>query len=80
MAPSLSGIVASEDGIVEKPALALLQELGWTHVDLRDEVPGPGNPTGRTSYRQVMRRPDVRRWLEEKGLTIATREVRRIAA
>ena len=53
MAPSLSGLVASEDGIVEKPALALLQELGWTHVDLRDEVPGPANPTGRTSFRQV---------------------------
>lgn len=29
MAPGLTGIVASEDGIVEKPALALLQELGW---------------------------------------------------
>jgi type I restriction enzyme R subunit len=29
MAPSLSGLVASEDGIVEQPALALLQELGW---------------------------------------------------
>ncbi len=28
MARGLTGIVASEDGIVEKPALALLQELG----------------------------------------------------
>ena len=28
MAPSLSGLVASEDGIVEQPALALLQEKG----------------------------------------------------
>ncbi|NBW76482.1 MAG: type I restriction endonuclease subunit R [Sphingomonadaceae bacterium] len=52
MAPSLSGMVASEDGIVEKPALVLLQELGWSHLDLRDEVPGPGNPTGRSSFRQ----------------------------
>lgn len=52
MAPSLSGMVASEDGIVEKPALALLQDLGWSHVDLRDEVPGLANPTGRTSFRQ----------------------------
>ena len=53
MAQSLSGLVASEDSIVEKPALALLQELGWTHVDLRDEVLGPANPTGRTSFRQA---------------------------
>jgi len=52
MAQSLTGIVASEDSIVEKPALALFQELGWGHVDLRDEVPGPGNHTGRSSFRQ----------------------------
>ncbi|WP_219892776.1 type I restriction endonuclease subunit R [Aquisediminimonas profunda] len=53
MAPSLTGLVASEDGIVERPALELLQELGWSHVDLFDEAPGPNNPTGRTSFRQV---------------------------
>lgn len=53
MAPSLTGIVASEDGIVEKPALGLLQELGWTHVDLMDEAVGPANATGRTSLRQA---------------------------
>jgi type I restriction enzyme R subunit len=53
MAPSLTGLVASEDGIVEKPALTLLRDLGWTHVDLRDEVLGPANPTGRTSFREI---------------------------
>ncbi|WP_245521786.1 type I restriction endonuclease [Rhizobium leguminosarum] len=53
MAPSLTGIVASEDGIVEKPALALLRELGWQHVDLHGEVPGSANPTGRTSFQQA---------------------------
>lgn len=53
MAISLTGIVASEDGIVEKPALALLQELGWQHVDLHGEQPGPDNPTGRTSFQQA---------------------------
>jgi type I restriction enzyme R subunit len=53
VAPSLTGLVASEDGIVEKPALALLQDLGWQHVDLRDEVPGLENPTGRTSFQQA---------------------------
>lgn len=53
MAVGLTGIVASEGGIVEKPALALLQELGWDHVDLYGEQPGLDNPTGRTSFQQV---------------------------
>lgn len=53
MAISLTGIVASEDGIVEKPALALLQELGWQHVNCQGEQPGPDNPTGRTSFQQA---------------------------
>lgn len=38
MASSLTEIFASEDGIVERPALALLQELGRSHVDVRDEL------------------------------------------
>lgn len=53
MAPSLSGIIASEAGSVEKPALALLAELGWSLADLRDEICGPDNPTGRSSFRQA---------------------------
>lgn len=53
MAPSLTGTIASEDGVVEQPALALLQELGWTHANLMHEQPGPSNPTGRTSFRQT---------------------------
>jgi type I restriction enzyme R subunit len=53
MARGLTGIVASEDGIVEKPALALLRELGWQHVDLHGEQPGPANPTGRTNFQQA---------------------------
>lgn len=51
MAPSLSGMVASEDGIVEQPALKLLQELGWDCVNLFDDVPGPANAYGRMSLR-----------------------------
>ena len=52
MAPSLSGMVASEDGIVEQPALALLQELGWDCVNLYHDVPGPANTYGRTGLRE----------------------------
>lgn len=53
MAPSLTGLVASEDGSVEQPALALLEELGWERLDLYQEQLGPANPTGRTSFRQA---------------------------
>jgi type I restriction enzyme R subunit len=53
MAPSLAGHIASEDASVEQPALALLQQLGWSPLNLMNEVPGPANPTGRTSFKQV---------------------------
>ncbi|MGE0513357.1 MAG: type I restriction endonuclease subunit R [Hyphomicrobiaceae bacterium] len=50
---SLSGALASEVEIVERPALELLQELGWQHQNLLHEEPGPTNPTGRRSRREV---------------------------
>jgi len=50
---SLTGHIATEDGSVEQPALELLAELGWERVNLQAEQPGPGNPTGRTSFRQT---------------------------
>ena len=52
MAPSLSGLVASEDGIVEQPALALMEALGWECVNLYHDQPGPENTYGRTSLRE----------------------------
>ena len=51
---SLSGIITSEGGLVEKPGLDLLEELGWTHVNLMKEEPGPANPTGRLSFREFV--------------------------
>lgn len=53
MAPSLTGIVASEDSAVERPALELLLAMGWRHLNLHDEKPGPANTTGRISFRQT---------------------------
>lgn len=50
--PSLSSEF-SEDGAVEQPALTLLQQLGWLHVNLMEEKAGPDNPTGRTNFHQV---------------------------
>jgi hypothetical protein len=41
MAPSLTGHIASEDASVEQPALALLQEQGWSPPNLMNEAPGP---------------------------------------
>ncbi|WP_126421180.1 type I restriction endonuclease subunit R [Asticcacaulis excentricus] len=52
MPPSLTGMVASENGVVEKPALALLEALGWTAINLMHEIPGATNPTGRTGFHQ----------------------------
>ncbi|RWM77191.1 MAG: type I restriction endonuclease subunit R [Mesorhizobium sp.] len=49
---SLSGAITSELGLVEKPGIDLLAELGWTHQDLMREQPGPTNPTGRLSFRE----------------------------
>ena len=51
---SLSGVITSEDGLVEKPGLDLLVELGWTHGNLMKEEPGPTNPTGRLSFRELV--------------------------
>lgn len=53
MAPSLSGIIAAEGDSVEEPAVDLLKSLGWNHIDLQDEVPGPQSPVGRSSFREV---------------------------
>jgi type I restriction enzyme R subunit len=50
----LSGAIASEKAIVEGPAVELLLSLGWQHADLMQEEPGPENPTGRLSFREIM--------------------------
>jgi len=51
---SLSGVITSEDALVEKPGLDLLVELGWTHGHVFNEEPGPTNPTGRLSFRELV--------------------------
>lgn len=50
---SLSGAITSELGLVERPGLNLLVDLGWTHSSLMKEQPGPTNPTGRLSFREL---------------------------
>jgi len=84
MAPSLSGIVASEDGVVERPALALLKELGWGCVNLFNDTPGPNNVYGRTSLREphlpALLRDALRRLnptLPDEALTLAEDELTR---
>jgi type I restriction enzyme R subunit len=51
---SLSGAITSEGALVEKPGLDLLVDLGWTHADMFKEEPGPSNPTGRLSFRELV--------------------------
>jgi type I restriction enzyme, R subunit len=51
---SLSSVITTEGGLIEKPGLELLVQLGWTHANLMDEEPGPLNPTGRQSFRDLV--------------------------
>jgi type I restriction enzyme, R subunit len=40
--------------LIEKPGLELLEVLGWQHFNLMKEEPGPANPTGRLSFRELV--------------------------
>jgi type I restriction enzyme, R subunit len=51
---SLSGVITSEDGLVERPGLELLEGLGWQHINRMKEELGPKNPTGRLSFRELV--------------------------
>ncbi len=56
----------SEGGLVEKPSLELLAQLGWTVVDAFSETFGPNGTLGRDSRRDVVlthRLRDALRWL-----------------
>ena len=44
----------SEDALVERPALDLLRELGWTVVSAWSETFGPAGTLGRDSMREVV--------------------------
>lgn len=49
-----AGAGYGELALVEVPALELLEGLGWEHGNLMQELPGPTNPTGRLSWREVV--------------------------
>jgi type I restriction enzyme, R subunit len=51
---SLSAAITSENELIETPGLELLEGLGWTHANLMQEEPGPANPTGRMSFRELV--------------------------
>jgi type I restriction enzyme R subunit len=68
--PSLSGSIASEKALVEEPALELLVALGWRRGDLMQEEPGPKNPTGRVSFREVILPARLRAALRQLNPTL----------
>ena len=43
----------TEDQLVEQPAIALFEELGWTHVNAMQEVMGPEGTLGRDNRAEV---------------------------
>ena len=49
----LASTIATEKALVEAPAIELLCDLGWLTANLFAEVPGPSNPSGRRSFREV---------------------------
>jgi type I restriction enzyme R subunit len=49
----LASAIAAEKTVVEAPAVALLSTLGWHTANLTYETPGPNNPTGRKTLRDV---------------------------
>jgi type I restriction enzyme, R subunit len=51
---SLSAAITSESGLIENPGLDLLEELSWKHENLMQEEPGPANPTGRLTFRELI--------------------------
>lgn len=51
---SLSSVITSEDDLVERPGLDLLEELGWTLANLMEEEVGADNATGRLSFRELV--------------------------
>ena len=61
---------------MEGPALELLQELGWQYQNLMQEEPGPKNPTGRRSRREVFLAARLRATLQRlnPGLPAKTLE------
>jgi type I restriction enzyme R subunit len=50
-ASSLISTLSTEDGLVEAPAIELMQSLGWTCANLFHEKPGPNNPAERRSFK-----------------------------
>src|ERR1700712_6072092 len=56
----------TEGGLVEQPALELLEQLGWTVVNAFGETFGPAGTLGRDSMHDVVlthRLRDAMRWL-----------------
>ncbi len=43
----------TEAGLVERPSLELLEQLGWTHINAFEETFGPAGTLGRDSQRDV---------------------------
>ena len=50
----MSAFRKTEDVLVEKPAIELMAQLGWTTVDAMTEVHGPDGTLGRDNQGEVV--------------------------
>lgn len=67
----------SEGGLVERPSLELLEELGWTAVNVFAETFGPAGTLGRDSMHDVVlvhRLREAVRWLNPEVPELAREE------
>jgi type I restriction enzyme, R subunit len=54
----------SEDELVERPAIALFEELGWKHINAYHETHGPNGTLGRDNRSEVFLVPRLRAAIE----------------
>src|SRR5712692_7947965 len=60
----------SEDQLVERPAIGLFAELGWTTVSALEEIFGVGGTLGRETKGDVVLLPRLRAALERLNPTL----------
>jgi len=61
----MGGSGYSEDGLVERPAIALFAEMGWRTVSAMEEKFGAGGTLGRETSGEVVLAPRLRAALEK---------------
>src|SRR4030067_1834691 len=60
----------TEDQLVERPAIELFAELGWTTIAALEEIVGPGGTVGRETKSEVVLSQRLREMLEHLNVAM----------